>query len=180
MAQQVRFVQYYESPMGRITLASDGDALVGLWISPCGLGECHAQEVSGHEAFADTVRWLDAYFAGQVPDVEPRLRLVGTEFQQQVWRHLQTIGYGRVMSYGALARRLECERGGRRVSAQAVGGAVGRNPISIIVPCHRVVGADGRLTGFASGLDNKEWLLRREGTLRNDDCRADMQMCICD
>ena len=108
------------------------------------------------------MRWLDLYFAGKEPDFSPALNPTGTAFQMSVWAILQTIPFGETTTYGAIARRLE-EQTKKRMSAQAVGGAVGRNPISIIVPCHRVIGADGSLTGYAGGLDKKEYLLRTEG-----------------
>lgn len=101
-------------------------------------------------------RWLDRYFDGGTPEGIPPLRLEGTPFQQRVWQELMHIPYGRTVSYGQLAERIGCR------SAQAVGGAVGRNPVAIIVPCHRVVGADGTLTGFAYGLERKRWLLTHE------------------
>lgn len=101
-------------------------------------------------------RWLDCYFEGNIPNWMPHLQLEGTPFQQRVWQELIHIPYGRTVSYGQLAERIGCR------SAQAVGGAVGRNPVAIIVPCHRVVGADGSLTGFAYGLERKRWLLTHE------------------
>lgn len=108
------------------------------------------------------MRWLDLYFAGKEPDFSPALNPTGTAFQMSVWAILQTIPFGETTTYGAIARRLE-EETKKRMSAQAVGGAVGRNPISILIPCHRVIGADGSLTGYAGGLDKKEYLLRTEG-----------------
>ena len=108
------------------------------------------------------MRWLDLYFAGKEPDFSPALNPTGTTFQMLVWAILQTIPYGGTTTYGAIAKRLE-KSTGKRMSAQAVGGAVGRNPISILIPCHRVIGADGSLTGYAGGLNKKEYLLRTEG-----------------
>ena len=151
---------HYDSPLGGITLASDGRALTGLFYD----GQNHFGSTLGALAslptqlpfFDDTQRWLDIYFSGHIPDFTPPLSLKGTSFQQSVWKELFTIPYGQTVTYGELARRLGCR------SAQAVGGAVGRNPISIIVPCHRVVGADGSLTGYAGGLDRKRALLELE------------------
>ncbi|MBQ9349310.1 MAG: methylated-DNA--[Oscillibacter sp.] len=107
--------------------------------------------------------WLDTYFAGRMPDFTPPLHLAGTVFQRTVWDLLLQIPYGTVTTYGDLAHRIAARNGIARMSAQAAGGAVGRNPVPIIVPCHRVVGADGSLTGYAGGLDRKARLLELEG-----------------
>lgn len=152
----------YSSPLGGITLASDGAALIGLWFD----GQRHFGSTLGKDPrqgepalFAEAVRWLDLYFDGGVPDFTPALRLAGTPFQRSVWRALQAIPYGQTRTYGALAREL----GLSPAASRAVGGAVGRNPISLIVPCHRVIGADGSLTGYAGGVERKRWLLQKEG-----------------
>lgn len=110
--------------------------------------------------FEETVRWLDTYFSGQAPDFTPPMRLEGTAFQQSVWEILRAIPYGTTRTYGQIATQLG------RMSAQAVGGAVGHNPIALIIPCHRVIGADGSLTGYAAGLNRKSWLLRHEHILK--------------
>lgn len=107
--------------------------------------------------------WLDDYFTGNIPDFTPPLSLKGTDFQMAVWKILLDIPYGQVVTYGDIAKKIAAQRGLKRMSAQAVGGAVGRNPISIIVPCHRVIGANGSLTGYAGGISNKIWLLEQEG-----------------
>ena len=107
----------------------------------------------------DAKRWLDIYFQGKVPDFLPKLHMIGSEFQLEVWNQLLQIPYGQTTTYGSIASHCKKEH----MSAQAVGGAVGRNKISIIVPCHRVIGSDGSLTGYASGLDKKKQLLRLEG-----------------
>ena len=150
---------HYDSPLGRITLAGEGDALVGLWFD----GQTLFASTLGPDAaegwlpvFGNACRWLDIYFSGAKPDFTPRLDLRGTPFRQAVWQQLLTIPYGATISYGELARRLGCK------SSRAVGGAVGHNPISLIVPCHRVIGADGRLTGYAGGLALKSRLLGLE------------------
>ena len=142
----------YLSPLGDIVLTSDGLALTGLRFAVATYGE-PAQDIP---PLADACRWLDLYFGGAIPDFTPRLAPQGTPFQQSVWGELLAIPYGHTVSYGYIAQRLRCR------SAQAVGGAVGRNPIALIIPCHRVVGSDGHLTGYAYGLDRKQWLLSHE------------------
>ena len=129
----------YHSPLGDIVLTSDGTALTGLRFaeSPC------VEQAQDIPPLADACRWLDLYFSGAKPDFTPRLAPRGTPFQQSVWRELLAIPYGHTVSYGHIAQRLQCR------SAQAVGGAVGRNPIALIIPCHRVIGSDGQLTGYA-------------------------------
>ena len=160
------YVTVYDSPMGRLTLASDGEALTGLWFEgqkyfARGLdGEREEREVPLLER---TRRWLDVYFSGREPDGSVPLRFTGTAFQNEVWEFLCSIPYGRTMTYGEIAERLARRSGVPRVSARAVGGAVGHNRISILVPCHRVVGADGNLTGYAGGIDRKRELLALEG-----------------
>ena len=142
----------YRSPLGDIVLTSDGSALTGLRFAEAINGE-QAQDIPSLE---DACRWLDLYFGGAMPNFTPRLAPQGTPFQQSVWRELLTIPYGQTISYGHIARRISCR------SAQAVGGAVGHNPIALIIPCHRVIGSDGHLTGYAYGLDRKQWLLSHE------------------
>ncbi len=159
------FTQRYDSPLGGILLAADEIGLTGLWFD-------------GEKYFADnlpavyteretpilteTKRWLSVYFTGREPDFLPPLHPVGSPFQQAVWALLLQIPYGQTVTYGQLAARLAAERGLARMSAQAVGGAVGHNRISLIIPCHRVIGADGSLTGYAGGLDRKAKLLAWE------------------
>ena len=115
--------------------------------------------------FDETRRWLDIYFTGRQPDFIPPLLMRGSAFRQRVWEVLLTIPFGQTMTYGEIAHLIAEERGLESMSAQAVGGAVGRNSISLIIPCHRVVGADGSLTGYAGGIDKKIWLLKMEGIL---------------
>ncbi len=123
------------------------------------------REGSGEPVLLDARRWLEAYFAGEKPEISAlTLAPEGSEFRRRVWRRLCEVPYGGTVSYGELARELARERGLESFSAQAVGGAVGHNPISIIIPCHRVVGAGGNLTGYAGGVERKLWLLRHEGT----------------
>jgi len=159
------YTAHYNSPLGGITLTSDGMALTGLYFD----GERDFPDLSpGRKKdlplFGEVMRWLDLYFDGKEPDFSPALNPTGTAFQMSVWAILRTIPYGETTTYGAIAKRLE-KKTGKRMSAQAVGGAVGRNPISIIVPCHRVIGANGSLTGYAGGLDKKEYLLELEGAI---------------
>lgn len=163
---------HYDSPLGDILLAADEIGLTGLWFAgqkyyPAQLTESSERSFSTLE---ETVRWLDQYFAGNRPDFTPTLHLVGTQYQVAVWESLLTIPYGKTVSYGAIGAITAERLGKERFSARAVGTAVGRNPISIIVPCHRVVGADGSLTGYAGGLNRKERLLTLEGALRPQAC----------
>ena len=156
----------YSSPLGIFTIASDGKNLVGLWLEGQkyfgGSIEDVMIENGRLEVFTQTKRWLDEYFGGQKPEIS-RLSLspAGSEFRQRVWQILCTIPYGKVMTYGEIASILAKEKG--RMSAQAVGGAVGHNPISVIIPCHRVVGSNGSLTGYAGGIKTKIKLLEHEG-----------------
>lgn len=157
---------FYKSPLGGITMASDGTALTGLWFD----GQKYFAEGINPDAeekklpiFDEAMRWLDIYFSGRRPDFTPPLNLEGTAFRKEVWQQLLQIPYGQTTTYGELAAQLAAHRGLKQMSAQAVGGAVGHNPISIIVPCHRVVGTGGSLTGYAGGLAKKLALLKLEG-----------------
>lgn len=155
----------YISPIGEMLLASNNTALTGLWFA--------GQKYFPHSIYKDgenenqiltcAKRWLDRYFAGKAPSpYDLCLAPEGSEFRRQVWKLLLEIPYGCVTTYGALAKALAEKRGVKTISAQAIGGAVGHNPISVIIPCHRVVGADGSLTGYAGGLDKKLALLTLE------------------
>ena len=159
---------FYDAPYGRYVMAAEDGALTGVWLEGQKYFPSALPAPSGEEAeiFAHTRRWLDAYFAGRQPDVSalpmaPR----GSAFAQSVWQLLLEIPYGQTVTYGELAKRLAERRGLAQLSAQAVGGAVGHNPISVIIPCHRVLGAKNQLTGYAGGLDVKTFLLRLEGIL---------------
>lgn len=159
------YTLHYDSPLGGILLAADEVGLTGLWFD-------------GEKYFADTLDpehkaqetpilrkakcWLDVYFRGQEPDFTPPLHPIGSPFRQEVWALLLQIPYGQTTTYGALAKQLAAMHGLTRMSAQAVGGAVGHNEISIIIPCHRVVGTNGSLTGYAGGIDKKAKLLTLE------------------
>ena len=159
------YVWTYDSPLGVLTLASDGTALTGLWFA----GQLHFAStldpdyrLSRRPEFDPAMRWLDVYFSGREPDFTPPLHLRGSAFRQAVWAQLLQIPYGATRTYGAIAGCLAREAGRSRLSAQAVGGAVGHNPVSLIVPCHRVVGCGGAMVGYAGGLWRKEWLLALE------------------
>lgn len=160
------YMRRYDSPLGGITLASDGKALTGLWFDGQKGFPGFPAENPGEKLlpiFAEAGRWLDIYFSGRAPDFTPPLNMEATRFRRAVWEVLLTIPYGRTMTYGQIAGAVAKRWGLARMSAQAVGGAVGRNPISLIVPCHRVVGSDGSLTGYAAGIQRKAELLRLEG-----------------
>ena len=217
----MNYTAHYDSPIGGITLASDGVALIGLWFEgqkhfAAMLGPQH-RECNDLPVFAETKRWLDSYFSGQVPDFTPKLAMRATPFRQAIWEILLTIPYGKTVTYGEIARRFvetfhetslqssslhnvslhgatsqdislqgaplqvtssqdALSQGSllqgmsiqgamlakKNMSAQAVGGAVGHNPISLIIPCHRVIGANGSLTGYAGGVERKKYLLELE------------------
>ena len=156
------YIQHYNSPLGDILLAADEIGLTGVWLdSQKYFAGTLPQELIERETpvLAEAERWLDVYFSGWEPDFTPPLHPTGSAFRHAVWDILLQIPYGQTMTYGAIAQQLA---GTGRMSAQAVGGAVGHNPISIIVPCHRVVGTDGSLTGYAGGLTKKITLLKLE------------------
>lgn len=166
----MKYIAYYESPLGAMTMASDGENLTGLWFD----GQKYDREsLAGEEleekalpVFAQTKTWLDVYFAGREPDFTPPLSMGGSAFQKLVNEIMLQIPYGKTMTYGDIGKEIEYRFPGKTVSAQAVGGAVGHNSISLLVPCHRVVGADGNLTGYAGGIEKKEKLLELEKTGR--------------
>ena len=151
----------FSSPIGEITVVGGKESIYYVNFSDrVPLSRQIGAEVS-LPVLEDARRWLNIYFSGAVPDFTLPMAYEGTAFQRSVWRLLEEIPYGGSVTYGQLARRIE-EQTGRRTAAQAVGQAVGHNPISLIVPCHRVLGADGALTGYGGGLDRKRWLLRLE------------------
>lgn len=163
----MHYTAHYDSPLGGITMSSDDAALTGLWFDEqkhfaSTLPSEHSDRPD-HPVFEATRRWLDTYFSGRIPQEAPPLALHGSAFQRRVWRILLTIPYGKTMSYGEIARQIAEDTGAPTMSAQAVGGAVGRNPISLIVPCHRVIGSNGQLTGYAGGIERKQWMLEMEG-----------------
>ncbi len=157
---------HWNSPLGGITMASDGTYLTGLWFD----GQKHFGSTLSPDSsetvlniFHTTILWLEKYFQGECPPESVPIRMIGTDYQKSVWRALLEIPYGSTVTYGELAKSLEITSG-RRTSARAVGNAVGRNPVSILIPCHRVIGAGGSLTGYAAGTDRKQALLRLERT----------------
>ena len=159
------FTQHYASPLGGILLAADACGLTGLWFDGQKYfgGQLPAAYTERQTpVLAQTKRWLDLYFAGKKPDFLPPLHPTGSAFRQAVWALLLQIPYGQTTTYGALAKQLAAKLGRPRMSAQAVGGAVGHNEISILIPCHRVVGTNGSLTGYAGGIDKKVQLLELE------------------
>ncbi len=162
----MNYMQTYISPLGPMTMASDGDALTGLWFA----GQKHFAATLTEPylcqsllVFAKTQRWLEHYFEGEQTKELPPIGLKGSAFCLAVWEIVQTIPYGQTMTYGEIAAVLAKRLGREKVSARAVGGAVARNPLAVIVPCHRVVGSNGSLTGYAGGMERKIALLRLEG-----------------
>lgn len=159
------YTDKYISPVGGITAASNGEALIGLWFDGQKyFGDTLPEQYEEKQlpVFEETKRWLDIYFQGKAPDFTPPLFMEATPFRKAVWEILLSIPFGRTMTYGEIANSIAKRRGLSKMSAQAVGGAVGHNPISIIVPCHRVVGTNGSLTGYAGGMEKKAKLLALE------------------
>lgn len=160
------YIQFYHSPLGELVMSSDGSELTGLGLA----SQQSALEVSADARpqekalpiFRETVRWLDSYFRGRAPSFTPKLKLSGSDFQKRVCEIMLTIPFGKTITYGEIAAQIARERGILRMSAQAVGGAVGANSILIIVPCHRVIGAGGNLTGYGAGMERKIQLLKLE------------------
>ena len=162
----MQYITTYSSPVGGILLAADDIGLTGLWFDgekfyAKSLDPVHTEKEV--PVFKGVKRWLDLYFSGKKPDFMPPVHMIGSAFQLSVWNILTEIPYGQTTTYGEIARQIAARRGVDRMSAQAVGGAVGHNEISIIVPCHRVVGTNGSLTGYAGGVDKKVRLLTLEG-----------------
>lgn len=169
------FLMKRPTPLGEILLSSDGNNLTGLWFT----GQKYFATNIGNNpdynknllVFKQANNWLDTYFAKNDPKaINIPLAFHGTDFQKNVWHILQEIPYGATCTYGDIADKIYADRG-RKTAARAVGNAVGQNPISIIVPCHRVIGANGTLTGYAGGIDKKQYLLRLEGSIINKKLR---------
>jgi len=162
----MQYTTHYDSPLGGILLAADHEGLTGLWFDgeKYYAGHLDPEHKEGNlPVLDDARRWLDIYFTGREPDFMPPVHMMGSAFQMEIWKILQQIPYGQTTTYGLIAKQMAARRGKARMSAQAVGGAVGRNEISIIIPCHRVVGSGGSLTGYAGGVDKKNALLLLEG-----------------
>lgn len=163
----MKYIAHYQSPIGGILLAADEAGLTGLWFDG---GKYYADHLDPEHVEKDTPileqarEWLTIYFSGREPGFLPPLHMVGTPFQLSVWKILQKIPYGKTVTYGEIAKEIAALKGLPRMSAQAVGGAVGHNRISIMIPCHRVVGTSGSLTGYAGGIDKKVKLLTLENT----------------
>ena len=162
---KMTYTRHYNSPLGGILLAADETGLTGLWFEwqkyfPHDLQAARTEAET--PILAEAARWLDVYFRGEEPDFLPPLHPIGSPFRQEVWNILLRIPYGKTVTYGDIARQLAKKRGLETLSAQAVGGAVGHNAVSILIPCHRVVGTNGSLTGYAGGMDRKIKLLTLE------------------
>lgn len=167
----MQYTTTYQSPLGGITLAADGEALTGLWFEGqkyYALYLDNEHEEKDLPVFQQAKEWLDIYFSGRDPGFTPSMRFTGSDFQNEVWAILAAIPYGKTRTYGDIAQELAQKRGLPRMSAQAVGGAVGKNEISIIVPCHRVVGSNGSLTGYAGGIAKKVELLKLEHAFKGE------------
>ena len=163
----MHYLSHYESPLGAMTMASDGKHLTGLWFD----GQKYDRSTISDDAplqphlpiFTQTAQWLDAYFKGTAPGFTPPIRVEGSDFKKMVTSIMLSIPFGATSTYAYIAAEVARRTGRKQMSAQAVGGAVGRNPIVLIVPCHRVVASDGSLRGYAGGVDRKERLLQMEG-----------------
>ena len=163
----MQYIYKYQSPIGGITIASDGSSLTGLWFDgqkyfAASLSPEHEEKVL--PVFEQTIEWLDCYFSGKNPGFMPEIHLESTPFRLSVWEILKKIPYGKIITYKDIAKEIARLNGLPSMSMQAVGNAVGHNPISIIIPCHRVVGSSGSLTGYAGGIDKKVKLLELERT----------------
>ena len=161
----MQYTSRYRSPIGDILLAADEIGLTGLWFEGQKYFALHLDKEHEEKElplFEKVKQWLEIYFSGREPDFSVPLHFTGTDFQNEVWGILCTIPYGQTVTYAELAKQIAAKKGLPRMSAQAVGGAVGHNEISILVPCHRVVGTNGSLTGYAGGIDKKIALLRLE------------------
>lgn len=161
----MEYIHYYDSPLGRIALTGEDEALTGLYLE----GQKYSKEASSERreekmlpVFREADKWLDIYFSGKEPDFTPPLSMKTTPFRKAVWEIMLTIPFGQTMTYGEIAEKIAKQKGIVKMSAQAVGGAVGHNSISLMIPCHRVVGTGGSLTGYGGGIDKKVWLLKLE------------------
>lgn len=181
MNTETIYVCQLETPLGPATAEAGADALTGFWFNQQKYfpkKNANWQEAPDHHVFAALRKWLDLYFAGKKPPLNLgglALSPKGTDFQKAVWQILLEIPLGGFTTYGTIASQLAEKQGLKSMSAQAVGGAVGHNPISVLIPCHRVLGSDGSLTGYAGGLDKKKALLRLEGVAFREEGQKDRQ-----
>lgn len=159
------YTSHYNSPIGGITLSSNGRSLTGLWFD----GQKYFGDTLSEECaekplpiFEETARWLDIYFSGKPPGFTPPIKMETTPFRKAVWKIMLEIPFGQTMTYGEIAGKIAKQKGLSKMSAQAIGGAVGHNSISLVIPCHRVVGTNGSLTGYSGGIDKKVQLLTLE------------------
>lgn len=167
----MQYTSKYQSPLGEIILAADEEGLTGLWFAGQKYFTVYPDKENEEKEIPilkDAKKWLDIYFSGKEPSFKLPFHFNGTDFQKQVWKILYSIPYGKTMTYGEIADILAKRKGLKRMSAQAVGGAVGKNKISIIVPCHRVIGTNGSLTGYAGGIDKKIALLKIENAYKDE------------
>lgn len=170
LCKETCYIHYYNSPLGKIILASNGNALTGLWFDGQKyFGSTLTKDYIPKElpVFGQADRWLDIYFSGKAPNFTPLLSLTTTPFRKSVWEIMLKIPFGQTISYKEIAIKLARQRGISHMSAHAVGGAVAHNPVSLIIPCHRVIGANGNLTGYAGGIDKKIKLLEMENINTN-------------
>lgn len=158
----MKYIHHVPSPIGELTLVAEEDKLTEIRFNNAGspAGETKEEKIP---VLAETEKWLEIYFTGKDPGFCPEMEMKGSDFQKSVWKHIEEIPFGQTVTYGQIARKIAEERGMNRMAAQAVGGAVGSNPIPIIVPCHRVMGSGGKLTGYGGGIDKKVILLGIEG-----------------
>lgn len=163
----MNYIYHYPSPVGLLTICSNENALTALNFEESRYSEAYPLSDSNilSKPVIDAIRWLNIYFSGKIPDFIPETQLTGSPFRLEVWNIIREIPYGQTTTYGEIARKIAQKRNIPRMSAQAVGGAVGHNPIGIIIPCHRVIGADNSLTGFSGGLNKKITLMKIEHIL---------------
>ncbi|MBO4738609.1 MAG: methylated-DNA--[protein]-cysteine S-methyltransferase [Bacteroidales bacterium] len=166
MYEQNKYIYQYNSPLGNITMGADGENLVGLWFDN---QQYFASTMASNTqkkdlpVFQMACMWLDMYFSGQAPDFVPPVKITASPFRHLVWNILQSISFGTVLTYKDIAEKIARQTGRQHMSAQAVGGSIAHNPVSIIIPCHRVIGSNGNLIGYAGGLYRKQKLLALEG-----------------
>lgn len=167
----MHYTSLYQSPVGEMLIAADDIGVVGIWFrNEKYFAYCLDKENEPRETSVinESKRWLDVYFQGREPDFCPPLYMIGTDFQIEVWNILREIPYGSTTTYNEIAKRIATNRGLERMSAQAVGTAVGKNNINLIVPCHRVVGTNNSLSGYAGGIDKKIRFLKLEGAFKEE------------